>query len=484
MSHPSDGESNSLVNGIMPRLPESDRDTELQQQLYRYAEDLQQMIERNDKLKANYQSLLASSNQLLESLEELNNLMQITRDIYLVTDQEGVIHQVNPASIAIAPREKLIHANLKDWIVPAHFRQYLSMLNAAQIGIEGRMGGESELHLRSLNAKTGVMITAAQVLRTANEDNPFFQWIIRDITHVRESEFENKISTVVLQNAGEGVIITDAEGDICAVNPAFTRITGFSAAESIGRNPRFLQSGMQSKHFYEGMWRALEQDGTWQGMIHNRTKAGRNYPQWLCINSIKNDAGAVLSYIGVFSDLSALQQADNDLAHLAYYDTLTGLPNRQLLHDRLRQVLSQARRSRVCFSVIYIDLDGFKEINDTYGHDLGDFVLQEVARRMSASVREIDTVARLGGDEFIVLSPLSFGEAGISKLCEKLLDVLGQPMNQQGHELILGASLGCAEYPEHGVDEISLIKHADIAMYQAKKSGGNRFKIFDCSLIN
>lgn len=451
---------------------------DMHDQLYRYAEDLQQLIERNEALKSNYQSLLESSSRLLESRDELNNLMQITRDIYLVTDGEGNIQQVNTASNAIAPKEKLVHANLKEWIAPSHIQQYQKLLSSAQIGIESTKRNEGELHLCSDTTKAGILIVAAQVLRTSSDEHAFFQWIIRDMTGIREREFESQISTLVLQNASEGVMITDVDGEIRAVNPAFTRITGYTADEAIGRNPRFLQSGMQSQYFYEGMWSALKESGTWQGMIHNRTKDGRTYPQWLCINSVKNDSGIVLSYIGVFSDLSALQKAENDLSYLAYYDTLTGLPNRLLFQDRTRQVLSQSRRSGVSFTIIFIDLDGFKQINDQHGHDVGDVVLQEVARRMNSSVREIDTVARLGGDEFVILSPGLAGDASISTVCEKLLGLLATPIKHGSLELFVGASFGCAEYPQHGDDEVALLKHADIAMYGAKKTGGNIFKIF------
>lgn len=475
--------SEDMVDTIDSNVGESklagrDRGAEMQNQLYRYAEDFQQMIERNEKLKSNYQSLLESSNQLLESREELNKLMNISRDMYLVTDYDGMIQQLNVAAAAIAPREHLIQSNLKNWILPTHIQQYLKMLALVQEGI----GSEIELHLRSEVAKGGTLIVAAQVLRTGHEENPYFQWIIRDVTRIREREFENKLSTVVLQSASEGVMITDVEGEIRAVNPAFTRITGYSSEEVIGRSPKLLQSGTHSRYFYEGMWRALKETGAWQGMIHNRAKDGRNYPQWLCINSVKDDAGMVLSYIGVFSDLSSMQKAENSLSYLAYYDTLTGLPNRQLLQDRSRQVLSQSRRSGVYFTLMFIDLDGFKAINDTYGHDVGDRVLQEIATRMNSSVREIDTVARLGGDEFILLSPGLFGEASIARLCGKLLDAIGKPIIQAGQELCVGASIGCAEYPQHGDDEVALIKHADIAMYQAKKSGGNSFKIFEQSI--
>ncbi len=440
---------------------------EISQQLYRYAEDLQHLIERNEKMKAHYESLLALSDQLAQSREELENLMRRSQDIHLVTNRDGRILQANPAVEILAAKNKIINSYLSDWVLPSHQNLVTTVHRSGQLD-------EIELHLRHPNSNIGVLIVAVQIVQAGSD----FHWVMRDITQLRKREFDSQISSVILKNATEGVMITNAEGQIRAINPAFTRITGYSAEEAIGQNPRILQSGLQSDHFYQAFWASLKETDNWQGIIHNRTKDGQMYPQWLTVTGVRNEANQLLSYIAVLSDLSELQKAENDLTYLAYYDTLTKLPNRLLLHERIRQILSQARRSGAPFTVIFIDLDLFKKINDLHGHEIGDYVLKVAAQRMSVAVREIDTVARLGGDEFVILAPGLCGEADIARLCDKIIATLRHPIELDGLKLTIGGSLGCAEYPRHGEDEIVLIKHADKSMYQAKKAGGNTFCIY------
>lgn len=440
---------------------------EISQQLYRYAEDLQHLIERNEKMKAHYESLLAFSHQLAQSREELDNLMHRSQDIHLVTNRDGRILHANPAVEILAAKNKIINSYLNDWVLPSHQNLVTTVHRSGQLD-------PIELHLLHPNSTIGVLIVAVQIVQAGSD----FHWVMRDITQLRKREFDSQISSVILKNASEGIMITNADGQILAINPAFTRITGYSAEEAIGQNPRILQSGIQSEHFYQAFWASLKATDHWQGIIQNRTKAGQTYPQWLTVTGVRDEANQLLSYIAVLSDLSGLQKAENDLSYLAYYDTLTKLPNRLLLHERIRQILSQARRTGAPFTVIFIDLDLFKQINDLHGHEIGDYVLQIAAQRMSAAVREIDTVARLGGDEFVILAPGLFGEADIARLCDKIIATLRLPIEINGLNLNIGGSLGCAEYPRHGEDEIVLIKHADKAMYQAKKTGGNAFYIF------
>ena len=276
-------------------------------------------------------------------------------------------------------------------------------------------------------------------------------------------------------------MITDISGTILAVNPAFSRITGFSAEEAVGRNPSILSSGREDVAFYADFWRALRENGSWQGEIYNRKKNGEIYPEWLTVSAARDSDGGILSYIAVFSDLSRLLQTEKRLSYLAHHDPLTGLANRLLFQDRLGQTLAQSRRSGVKFTLIFIDIDKFKLINDAHGHAVGDRVLQEFARRLAATVRECDTVARLGGDEFVLLAPGLAGDKDTGDLCRKLIDALHQPMQTDGHELVVCGSLGCAEYPIHGDDEMVLLKCADAAMYQAKAAGGNTYTIYAAS---
>jgi diguanylate cyclase (GGDEF)-like protein/PAS domain S-box-containing protein len=450
----------------------------LHDQLYRYAEDLQQMIERNGALESHCELLRESSVRLQESREVLDDLMRYTSDIHIVTDAAGTIVQSNPAVAVMAPQLRLAGDKLLNWVMPAHRDRFLSL----QAGvIKGRELPEKdlEIHLRREADPAVPLIVAAQVVAVRRaEEVIYLHWILRDVTHLRETEFESRVSSMVFNSATEGVIITDIEGVIIAVNPAFSRITGYSAEEALGRNPRFLNSGLQDAAFYTDFWRALRDNGNWQGEIYNRKKNGEVYPEWLTVNAARGPEGQILTYIAVFTDLSRLFREEKRLAYLAHHDTLTNLPNRLLLQDRLKQTLSQARRFAQAFSLIFIDLDRFKAINDTHGHQAGDQVLQEAGRRLAAAVREVDTVARLGGDEFVILAPGLVGNADIDGFCTKILEVLTEPISLQSASVSIGGSLGCVEYPHYGEDEASLLHLADLAMYRAKAAGGNTYAIY------
>lgn len=293
-----------------------------------------------------------------------------------------------------------------------------------------------------------------------------------------ESALESNASAMVFNHSAEGVMITDADGTIISVNPAFTQITGYSKTEVVGRKPSLLKSGVQNASFYGAFWQHLREKGSWQGEIYNRKKDGEIYPQWLTVNAARDSDGGTLSYIAVFSDLSKLLQAEKHIAHLALHDALTDLPNRMLLQERLSSTLTQSKRVGTPFTLIFIDLDHFKEINDTHGHHVGDRALMEAAQRIASTLREVDTVARLGGDEFIIIAPGLDGDENIGGVCRKLIEALISPFWVEGQQIFLGASLGCAEYPRHGAEGQILLRNADLAMYQAKRSGGNCHAIY------
>jgi diguanylate cyclase (GGDEF)-like protein/PAS domain S-box-containing protein len=466
-------ESNVPVAGQSVRLPGSSRDAALHEQLYRYAEDLEQMVERQSKLEANYASVRESCVRLTESRVMLDELIRSSRDIHIVTDTDGIILQANPAAATVATPLHLVGHNLAEWILPSHHANFAALRTRAVLNQDSN-DQEWELRLRcELVDLPPLIVSARALIFDKNNSKQYLHWILRDVTYLRETEFETQISTMVFKNAAEGVMITDVEGDILAVNPAFTRITGYEADEVIGRNPRLLKSGLQDSNFYNEFWRVLRASGSWQGEVFNRKKNGEIYPEWMTVSAAHDGDGHVLSYIAVFSDLSRLLQAEKRLAYLAHHDTLTGLPNRLLFQDRLEQTLTQSKRSGVPFTLIFIDLDRFKQINDTLGHMIGDRVLQEAGKRLAASVREVDTVARLGGDEFVILAPSLTGDADIDLVCEKALQALAKPIYVDDHELFIGGSFGCAEYPLHGDNEVVLLKHADAAMYRAKAAGGN-----------
>jgi diguanylate cyclase (GGDEF)-like protein/PAS domain S-box-containing protein len=466
------------AGGQTIRVSGGTRDAALHDQLFRYAEDLQQMVERHGKLQNHYDVLKESSAQLNESRDVLDELIRSSSDIHIVTDVDGTIHQTNPAVTVVAPETRLAGSNLQEWVLPSH-QDNLLALKIYAVNNRSAIDQEWELHLRREDHRAPPVIVSARAMgiRRAGEFRQI-HWILRNVTRQRETEFDTQISSMVFNSAGEGVMITDIEGEILAVNPAFTRITGYSAEEAIGNNPRMLSSGLQGSEFYADFWRGLRENGSWQGELYNRKKTGEVYPQWMTVNAARDTDGRILTYISVFSDLSRLLKAEKRLAYLAHHDTLTGLPNRLLFQDRLGQTLTQAKRSGVPFSVIFIDLDRFKIINDTHGHQVGDQVLQQAAKRLDGAVREVDTVARLGGDEFVILTPGLAEPANIDLFCSKLLSALAPAIIVDSLELSIGASLGCASYPNHGDDEVALMKNADIAMYRAKAGGGNQHVIY------
>ena len=472
------GDDAKPAGGQTIRLPGVSRDAALHNQLFRYAEDMQELLESHNELEQRYRTLRESYESVAEGRDVLQGLIHASHDIYLMTDRAGTILRCNAAASVIAPVAQLLGVYVGDLLAPSHLERFQRLLEQLENGEEPPADGV-ELHLNTRGSQTGLLIATSNPMPVrVDGDLRGVHWMMRDITRAREAEFESKISSLVFSSAAEGVMITDCEGDILAVNPAFSKITGYGAEEAIGRNPRFLQSGLQNRDFYEKMWRSLRAEGHWQGQISNRKKNGETYTEWLALTSARDSDGKVLSYIGVFCDLTRLAQAEQRLFQLAHHDPLTQLPNSQLLQDRLQQSIGLAKRRGETFALLHIDLDRYKQINDSLGQAAGDLALQEVAARLTSSIRAVDTVARLGGDEFVIVAPGLGGEEDIRLVASKIVSALQLPISIEGRDFNIGASIGCALYPDHGEDAQALLTHADMAMYQAKQSGGNRHAIY------
>ncbi len=307
-----------------------------------------------------------------------------------------------------------------------------------------------------------------------------FNDLLEALNARRETEGALRLAASVFANSHEGILITDANNIIVDVNPGFTLITGYTKEESIGKNPSFISSGQQGADFYADMWASVQQNGHWRGDIWNRRKDGTVYAEILSISMIRDELGALQHYIGVFSDISLLKHHQTELEHIAHYDALTGLPNRSLLADRLHQAMVQAQRRQQHLVVAYLDLDGFKAINDNYGHALGDQLLIAVASRMKLVLREGDTLARIGGDEFVAVLLDLANIADSVPLLSRLLTAASQPVQIGDSSIQVSASIGVTDYPQaEGVDADQLLRQADQAMYQAKLAGKNRFHLFD-----
>ncbi|THF66458.1 EAL domain-containing protein [Pseudothauera nasutitermitis] len=282
----------------------------------------------------------------------------------------------------------------------------------------------------------------------------------------------------VIETSLEGILITDENVRIISVNPAFTRLTGYSPEEVLGRNPSLLNSGRQNAEFYQRMWTHLRAEDHWQGEIWNRRKNGELYPELLTITAIRDREGRLTNYAAVFSDISQLKENEAHIRHLAYFDPLTGLPNRRLLEDRLQVALAHAHRNRSRAAVLFIDLDRFKRINDSLGHEVGDQLLVEISRRLCACLREDDTVARMGGDEFIVVLSDLVDPDDAAYTASRIIDALRAPVYVDEHELTVTTSIGISIFPDDSREAAALIKNADIAMYRAKDEGRDSFQLY------
>ena len=306
---------------------------------------------------------------------------------------------------------------------------------------------------------------------------------IRDLSEKRQAEHHLRVAAATFETQ-EGVLITDHQFNVLRVNRSFSEITGYAVDDVIGKTPRLLQSGRHDTIFYAAMWESIGRTGSWQGEIWNKRKNGEIYPEWLNITAVKTNAGVVTNYVGTFSDITERKESENEIVMLAFYDPLTGLPNRRLLLDRLKQMVASSSRRPTSTALLFIDLDNFKTLNDTLGHDIGDHLLREVAHRLSQSVRAGDTVARLGGDEFVVLLD-DLEDHGhdpgtqVELIGEKILAALNRPY-QLGAIVHHGsASIGATVFANYHGTADELMKQADLAMYQAKASGRNALRFFD-----
>ena len=298
----------------------------------------------------------------------------------------------------------------------------------------------------------------------------------------KRTENDLHIAASVHQAIGEAITVTDANNRIIAINPAFTLLTGYTAQEAIGQTPSLLKSGRHDANFYRDMWQTLETTGHWQGEICNRRKNGNEYPEWLSINTIYDSEGKVLRRIAMFSDITDKKRAEETIWRQANYDSLTELPNRRLFRDRLEQEVLKARRSGLQVAVLFIDLDRFKEVNDTLGHHSGDRLLIDAARRIGDCVRATDTVARLGGDEFTIVMADLIDTHPVDKVAQALVLTLTAPFVINGETAYVSASIGITIYPSDGGDVDTLLKNADQAMYASKAAGRSRFSYFTDSM--
>jgi len=345
--------------------------------------------------------------------------------------------------------------------------------------IRGALAGNNQQFERALIKQDGsighTLANYVADIKAGGEVAGFFV-LVSDVTPIKQAEGELKLAASVFHSTVEGIVVTDADQVILSVNPAFSEITGYAAEEAIGRTPRILKSNHHDRAFYAAMWREIDATGRWQGEIWNRRKDGEVFLEWQTITKIRGSGDEPVRYISVFHDITKFRQDDERMRHLAFHDALTNLPNRSLLLNRLDHQLAKAEREQSRLAVLFLDLDRFKAVNDSLGHDIGDELLRRVAQKLQAQVRQSDTVSRLGGDEFVILLDDPASQEELVQILQRIILAINEPMEFKGRTAQVGISIGIAQFPADGRSPGELIKRADTAMYAAKQAGRNSYR--------
>ncbi|MCW8890179.1 MAG: PAS domain S-box protein, partial [Sedimenticola sp.] len=408
---------------------------------------------------------------LKSSESRYRTLIEQAADGLLVTNEQGIITDCNRSAQVMLGYtvDGLLNHQINEFIHPSERSGFEQQRQEVH-----RRG--SLLLQRKMLCRDGSVLPVEVSARSLPDGG--IQALIRDISERLLSEERLRLSATVFESTREGVLITDAQGHITAVNHAFTEITGYTEAEVSGKNPSILKSGKHLDSFYDEMWETINKIGYWRGEIWNRRKNGEVYPEWETISTVRNEQGELTNYVAVFSDISDVKESENQLEYLAHHDPLTELPNRLLFTARLDHALERARRDDTCLAVLFIDLDLFKNINDSLGHPVGDALLQKVSLRLKQQLRDEDTVARLGGDEFTVLLEQLPSEEKAGNLAAKLAQSLHAPFIVEQHNLHITASIGISIFPNDGDTAATLLRNADAAMYQAKAQGRNGYQYY------
>lgn len=430
------------------------------------------------ELEIQNEELLIAQTEVEESLRRYTELYDMAPVGYLTLGRDGAIHQIN---LKAAKQLGIFRAQLKQQRFSAFISaDSLPVFNDFLSGVFAGKGAQScELPLLPVDRSPTLIVYIEAI---ANDDDQTCRVILVDITERKDNDEKLKLAQLVYQVIGEAIMVADADNRIVTVNPAFTELTGYTLQEAVGQATTLLKSGRQNEAFYRIMWSALETTGHWQGEIWNRRKNGEIYLEWLTINTVYDDQNNVRHRVALFSDITDQKHAEQTIWQQANFDSLTGLPNRHMFYERLAQEMKKSQRVGLPLALLFLDLDHFKDVNDTMGHGKGDLLLKEMAKRLLNCVRNTDTVARLGGDEFTIILTQLHEQDSIERLAQDILCQLAEPFNLAGDCAYVSVSIGITLYPEDTDDIDTLIKNADQAMYAAKAQGRNCHHYFTISM--
>jgi diguanylate cyclase (GGDEF)-like protein/PAS domain S-box-containing protein len=424
---------------------------------------------------------ITESKQAEVDLRKLGRVLEQSPASVMITDTEGIIEYVNPRFEQVSgySAEEMIGENprkLKSGDKTEE--EYKAMWDALLAGREWR----GIFHNKRKDGAIYWESASISPLRDDRGKITHFIAVKEDVTAQKRAEDQLRMNATVFDTTQEGIMVTDAENIIKTVNPSFSRITGYSPDEVIGQSPTMLSSGRHDDSFYEELWDSIQHKHYWSGEIWNRRKDGSVYPEWLSIAAITDDQGIAKEYVAVFSDITKHKENEEQILYQANYDALTGLPNRSLFSDRLDQAIVSAMREQWKLAILFIDLDQFKMVNDTFGHVVGDELLQLVTKRVSDSVRQSDTIARFGGDEFVLLLQDVTDMDAVANIATKIINNITKVYTLYEREIFIGASVGITIFPDDAMNADSLLRNADMAMYQAKDRGRNNYQFFTASM--
>lgn len=442
--------------------------------------DLLQRLE-SELVDLSSHKILRSRQKLAQAEARWRSVFQQAAQFMWILDAEGYLLEVNASALALigTPREEVLGHRFRETPWWSHDAEQQTRLQEAIAQALAGHPASFEARYRDLSGQTRWV--DFQLRQLDHEEASPHRLLAEglDVTERHLATRQLRLAAGVFIHSHDAILITDTAGTIIDVNPAFCRLTGYHREAVLGQHARRLDSGHHDSRFFDHVFQEVEQQGYWQGEVMCQRQDGSDVMVLMTISAVRDEHGGTLQHVGILSDITDKKQHEQRLERMAHYDSLTGLPNRTLLGDRLHLALAQAQRRNTRLAVAYLDLDGFKTVNDQFGHHTGDQLLIEVASRLRSHLRASDTAARLGGDEFVLLLNDIGNLAELEVILDRVLESLTQPIHSKGHTLQISASLGITLYPDDGNDGDVLLRHADQAMYEAKRQGQNRYYLFD-----